>query len=663
MSSAPQSGFYSTPTFELFRRGLQPSVISQFHGLNTYSTFPTLGPDWAQDLLNVIVSGSGGLSKLRLPVNLSAAIPGVNVGPNSFWDFQQGNGTRQVVAQFGTSLYYYTNDLANAFLIESNGLNAGLYSFAAANNILFGVNFQRAQKWTGQNWQMWGIAAPLNAPTLQAPIAGTLSPTVGLLYTYAYMNSVTGHVGNISNTSPSTGAGVNQAFKPLATAPTDPQDDTLVWFRTLDGGTNQFRLCQVNLATGVVTAFTGGALVAVTLGTGNLGITDNTPDNALDQLTNGPLINTPPLIGKYTAVGQGRVFIFNLQGAPQDFIYSGLEQIFLGRPEESFPPSNRLRLSIGAEEIAGGGILQAGVVAFSNTGRMYMLRGTLEDITLAVPLNFSAYLEELPWTLGCLSHYTIQSTPYGLIWVAGDKTLQMFDGHTEPIDISPAVYPLLRTITPGTENQLQSAYFNWLERDWYVLKCAVNGSQTINRLLFFAFNKAPGSDQLQGVEVFISDIPTRFQSSIGWVGLITSSKLQRMLCVSANGKIQQLPVSADTANGITTDFTITPPTNGVLNAYWRGGYFGQAGSSTLFRFGRLIADQDAASFQIGARYVDDDQFSFVTPDMQGPFALTSPRFALNRRAVRCAIEIDFPSADAPANVLELQMHFIPTSTR
>src|SRR5579864_8763636 len=129
MSTQGQS-FYSTPTFELFRRGLQTQVIQKFRGLNAYSTVAHMSPDWAQDLLNVIIPGAGGISKFRLPVKLTPAIAGINTGPSSFWDFQQGNGTRQVLAFFGTQLYYYTLDLSVATLIENNGLNAGQWSMA-----------------------------------------------------------------------------------------------------------------------------------------------------------------------------------------------------------------------------------------------------------------------------------------------------------------------------------------------------------------------------------------------------------------------------------------------------------------------------------------------------------------------------------------------------
>jgi len=666
---APQQGIYSTPLFELFRRGLQPTAIQRFRGLNAYSLASRMSPDWALDCMNVIVSGSGGLSKFRLPVAMSAAIPGYATGPNSFWDFQQANGTRQILANLNNALYYFSwaangFSLVNPVKIETDALDVGQWSFVTANNILFGTNAQRLMKWTGANWWNWGHVAPTQAPTVTS-VAGTLTTTNGgYLYGWAWKNSVTGHCGNISPLSPATGNLANKTFQALATAPPDPQFDTIVWFRSLDGGGDPYRLTEINLVSGAVTALNSGTAVTVVAGTNNLEIADQTPDNALDQATRGPLINNPPLLGRYVALGQNRVFIFNLIGSPQDAIYSGYEQILFGRPEESFPPNNRLRLSIGAESLAGGGVLQAGIVAFSQTGKMFMLRGQVEDITLDVPVNFTQYLEELPWTLGCMSHFSIQATPYGLIWLAGDKTVQMFDGRSEPIDISSPIYPLLRQITPGTETQVASGYFNWLERDWYVLLCAVNGSLALNRLFFFAANKAPDSNQLDSVEIFVSDVPATLGGAT-WVGLLTSPKLQRFLAIGAQGLIQELPSSPDTRNGLIDDETINPPTGGRLNAYWRSGYFGNDAPYRMktFRWARLVTDQSDRAFQATVRYVDDEERTLVAPEIFGPDPLYLGKVSMNRKAKRASIEINFPSEDAPANVLELQVMSIPTSDR
>jgi hypothetical protein len=910
--AAGQQAFLSTPTFELFRRGLLVQTIQQFHGINAFSSLPLLGPDWAQDLNNVIVSGSGSLQKFRLPVKLSAAIAGMNSGPNSFWDFQQATGLRQVIAQFGESLYYYTNDLAAVTLIETNPQDIGQWSFVEANNILFGTNTLRAMKWLGAVpagstaplWENWGIQPAATPPTVstntsnaqditgvlldgstayvQAPlvsypsfpkifsweiwfkttaavyqgifgltytpsggaydriawmdsagfvhfsvlqngttnyssigstaafndgnwhqlcitldanrvgsmyidgalqvqsngqmvtsltepnhltywvwgaangpgfptnsffsgdlshaswwyntvltaakfashysdfttgsqaiyeaavladsptsswwmkdvsgptavdsadgnngtyegtftysqssaIAGGITPTYGYEYGYAFENSTTVHVGNVSPASSSSGPLSHVTFVAQAQPPNpaDAQIDTIVWFRTQDGGGDLFRLCSVNLATGAVTTYgTNSVLSAQLLNGSYLQLTDASPDVALDTTTLGPLINNPPLLGNYLATGQSRVFIANLIGAPQDIIYSGYEQILLGRPEESFPPNNRLRLSIGAETLAGIGVIHAGVVAFSQTGRMYMLRGAVEDISLEVPIAFTSYLEELPWTLGCFSHFAIKSTPYGLIWLAGDKTVQLFDGHNPPVDLSQGIYPYLRRITPGTEAQTVAAYYNWLDRDWYTLLVCTDGSLTPNRLFTFALNisRSEGLNTIQSVEAFISDVPNVLPGGASWVGLLTTSKLQRILCLASGGYIQQLPVSPDTQNGLTQDYTINPATTGQLNAFWKGGYSGNDSPqrSKMWRWARLATDQ--GGFQLMAYMVDDEGRKFINPEIIGPMKVEG-RTGINNRAKRMAIEILFPPQDAPANVLELQVAQVPTADR
>ena len=499
------------------------------------------------------------------------------------------------------------------------------------------------------------------------PISGGISAAFGYGYGYAWMNSTTGHVGNVSLASASSGPLNHVTFVAQAQAPNpaDAQIDTIVWFRYQDGGGDLFRLCSVNLATGALTTYGAGSVLSAQLWNGSyLQLTDQSPDTALDTTTLGPLINNPPLLGNYVATGQSRVFIFNLVGSPQDVIYSGYEQILLGRPEESFPPNNRLRLSIGAESIAGGGVLHAGVVAFSQTGRMYMLRGAVEDISLEVPIAFTSYLEELPWTLGCFSHFSIKSTPYGLIWLAGDKTVQLFDGHNPPMDLSQGVYPYLRRITPGTEGQTVAGYYNWLDRDWYTLLVCTDGSLTPNRLITFALNisRSEGLNTIQSVEAFISDVPNVLPGGATWVGLLTTSKLQRMLCLASGGFIQQLPVSPDTQNGLTQDYTINPATGGQLNAFWKGGYAGSdsAQRSKMWRWARLVTDQ--GGFHISAHMVDDERRKFTNPEIIGPLKVDG-RTGINNRAKRMAIEILFPAADAPANVLELQVAQVPTADR
>lgn len=742
-STQDQSGFYSTPAFEIFRRGLTVQTVKKFRGLNAYLPLTQLTPDVASDLLNVIVTSSGQLSKLRIPIPLSSPIAGQGNGPYSFWDFQQGNGVRQVLAHFGSAIYSFDPAFVTPTLIENNGINAPPWSFVEANNILFGANGNRMQKWTGTAWQQWGINTPATTPTvgtiaqtgavniLNAPpphgitnagqtvsevivtanpnvslgqsviIAGNsngvfngtwvaaspsqplgpnfffwvtipgvtgfqtgdggtalpvVNPTVGWSWAYAYKNSVTGHVSSISPVSPASIPAAGFAAQITAAAPTDPQVDTLVWFRTLDGGGDYFRQCEVTLATGAIAFANGGPETAAQVGGAGpfIVLNDNgTPDSTLDQTTRGPVINNPPPQGTYLTVAQGRIFVAGLVGGQQVVAYSGYEQILIGRPEESFPPNNRLLLSIGAEAVAGLGTLHSGVVMFSSTGKMWMLRGQMEDITLSTPIIFTQFFEEMPWTLGCLSHYTIQSTPYGLVWLAGDKTVQFWSGQSAPIDISEPIYPLLRSITPGTEKLCAGSFFNWLERDWYALTCATGGSASPNTIFFFSMEA-----DSQQIDIFTVTLPAN------WIGVQSTPSLQRRLLISNGGIISEIPVRATDINGITNDFTTYPPTSGVLRAYWRSGYFGndQPEQSKMWRWSRMVTDGGTPSYQHQFRFVDDTNL-IQAPAILGPVPAQTMRTPMNQRGYRASVEIDFPEADASMNVLELQVAFIGTSQR
>lgn len=644
-TTPPGGGFLSTPGYKIYARGMNVQAVKRFRGLNTFKPLSVTGPDWAIDILNVIIGANGMLSKMRVPTG-----PPINLGTpvNAFWDFQQSNGTRQVLIQAGAAFTYSTNNLLVSTAVDGDGGagNTGLWNFVEANNVLFGTNnsVSRQRKWTGQHWQKWGIAAPTVAPTTSYAGGGTNSK-----YVYSYVNTVKPHTSNIS---PATAAvNVVGGGTVTPTAPTDPQVDTISWFRTLSNGGDFFHLVDVNIATGAVS----GPGAANFIGAVGGGGTDNVPDASLDQTILGPLLNNPPPTdGQFLVVVQGRIFVAGMLSASSDIVYSGYEQILLGAPEESFPVNNRIRLKLGAESVVGLGAIHNGLVAFSNTGRMWSLRGAIEDISLNSPVAFSERLEELPWGLGCLTHFTIQSTPYGLVWLAGDKTVQFWDGYNPPNDISVNVYPLLRNITPGTENQCVGAYFNWLERDWYALTCCTNGANSPNTIIFWAL--APDTSD---IEIFISNQATPF------IGTITSSTLQRQLLVAVGNYVQIMPVQATDIAGLSNDYTTYPPQATQLTAYWRSGYFGndEPSRSRMWRWATLIPDGSPADYSVTFRYVDNEGRQFGAPQIVGPTKLKKQRIGLNMRAQRCSIEIDFPPEDAPMNVLELQVAQIGTSDR
>src|ERR1700752_2534327 len=124
------NAFLSTPAFERFRRAYTTQVVQKFRGMNWYHVASRANPEIALNCLNVIVSGSGGLEKFRLPQTLSGPtdLPYTS-GPLSFWDFQYYAGgttpTRQVIGSFGpiaghkSRLYVYTWNGAGTILNPS----------------------------------------------------------------------------------------------------------------------------------------------------------------------------------------------------------------------------------------------------------------------------------------------------------------------------------------------------------------------------------------------------------------------------------------------------------------------------------------------------------------------------------------------------------------
>jgi len=381
-------------------------------------------------------------------------------------------------------------------------------------------------------------------------------------------------------------------------------------------------------------------------------------DGGLTLSIQAPLLNFPPIPAKYLAKFGERIYGFNLADGKSDAEYSAFEQVLTGRPEECFFPNNRLRLPIGADELAGGGVIQAGVIAFSRTNQMYMHRGIPEDITLTTPVRFSAVLEELPFAIGLASHFSIQSTPYGLVWLGADLNLYLYGGVGEPLNISGDVRPVLRATTAGTQDKIESAYFNYADRQWYVLAIAVNGALEHNRIVIV--DMTPSAEENLGI--FVSDIQA---DGLRIVELTTGEQL---LCLGQGGRIRKFKAISDTEGGM----TLAPnSTAGMLGAWWRGGYFGGNDPEVLTgrpqvvkleRWARVTADQ--GGFSLTAYLVDDETRTFRDPEVVNLGVIQGgTRKAMNRKTRRVSYEIRFPAQDVSANVLALERAAIPVGVR
>jgi hypothetical protein len=298
---------------------------------------------------------------------------------------------------------------------------------------------------------------------------------------------------------------------------------------------------------------------------------------------------------------------------------------------------------------------------------MYTLTGAVEDVTTTAPVNFSDFFQECPWQIGCSSFLSIQATAYGLVWLAGDLTVNIFDGTDAPQDISMSVYPILRQITAGYANLAVGCQFNWKERDWYCLLFPFAGSTVNNYAIFFSLDKVHNE-----IEIFPSSIPAQF------IGNITTSTLQKVLAIAqGTGRIWNLPVESDTDGGLIQTPPVTPTTSGILPAYWTSGYFGndQAQRSKSWRAAFIVMDPTIAAiaaiagppvpwsanvYLVGD--VNDQVRTFQNPQVVAA-AIVGNRIPIDYRANRCAIQIVFPPQDMSCSVLELTVDNIATSDR
>lgn len=606
---------------------LTPTTIKRFRGIDQLTALTATVPEFAIDCVNVIPSRSGGLEKLRFPVTLTEEIVGLGVGPESFHMYENTTN-KQVLAFFGSQIYVFQLDGFTPTLIDSNALNIGTWSLVVSNSLALFANGTRVLKWDAVSIKVWGFTMAAHTPTIDSTAtAGLVTLAVGRRYRVAPKDTVSGHVGTSSAVSASTGPVTLRRIDASITASADPQVNAYRWYSTLDGGDDYF----FNQETATPT------------------IQDNQTDDDLDQSERAPLINDPAPVGYYIAQWGTRTFMFRLDDDPQGIAFSGYNRIFVGRPEQSFPPSNRLRLATGADVLAGGGVIAAGIVAFDVSDRMYMYRGHPEDITNTSPVEFTSVLQELPWGIGCASHFTIVSTGEGLIWLSPDRKVYRFDGAGKPQILSTGVESLMRRINPILIRNSRGAYWSYINREWYVLAVALDNSSGLDRLLIFDLTANPE----ENAGVFPLDIG-EFQS----VNVLSLMDGTQKLAIGQAGRLKEIIAVSDTTNGITDEYEATDET---LGAYWQSGYFGNEESHAIKQFtsARLVSDQ--TGFRVKRRLIREDvrnpefiEFEAVRND---------GKISTQRKGRRLSFEFRFPDEDTACNVLEFSSMHIPVSVR
>jgi len=149
--------------------------------------------------------------------------------------------------------------------------------------------------------------------------AGTMNAAAGYSYEFCYGNSNTGHVSSPSPISVNTGVFTNKAgVQVTLTASSDSQVNQIRLFRSTDGGGGIY----FELPTSPYPNSSGN-------------VTDAAADTALQagNIAPTPTFNDPPTPPQGMVYFSGRIWGFNANKV----YFSGLEEINIGVPEESFP--------------------------------------------------------------------------------------------------------------------------------------------------------------------------------------------------------------------------------------------------------------------------------------------------------------------------------------
>jgi hypothetical protein len=267
------------------------------------------------DGLNIELSSNNTLVRRPGFTKYCSAAFGAGDWPLNFFSFRNIAGTIRLMVDTPTKVYTFTTGAITAVFTKTTTAQT---FFQTVANMVYFVNGTDLKKWDGTTVSGIGIAAPATAPTI-TPAAGSLSPTSGYRYVYAYKNSSTGHVGTSSPVSASTGPQTSKQFGVGYTASADAQVDKINIFRTLDGGSIYYFLIEVANATS--------------------SYTDTTTDANLNTAISAPInhANDPLLAGASNLVFHlGRLF-----AAINNKVYfAGGGDTLIGVPEEAWPPAN-----------------------------------------------------------------------------------------------------------------------------------------------------------------------------------------------------------------------------------------------------------------------------------------------------------------------------------
>ena len=515
---------------------------------------------------------------------------------------------------------------------------------------------------------------PNSGPFTRASYPSGISATTGWEYGACYGSQnlpATGHWSSLSPYSVNTGAVSSLSPTVLVPPTTDWQVDSVAFFRNQDGVVVGGGSWYLNTISSIMTT---GPYAGWTV------LCDTMTDEVL--ATSGqtaPYDNGISPNGKYLAVWLDRVLMCGILNDPTGVRYTGVETINFGRPQMSWCQFNEIKLGEGQATPMGMGLLRyGGMVFFATDGFMYIYRGTLNDISVSAPTSLSFYAEQMPYSIGLYSHYTIQSSAAGLIWLDDGFNLRLMDntGFYPPKAIAPNLSGLFKRITPGSQDMVTSVHFDYLQRDWYVISFPIDGSLINNMTVVLDVSADPGKNTgAWPVQHSISDMvwaiyPDSSCHLLASLPQLISSSATSIPPVA--GYLAEIPIQSPIVQGAisSSQIALSSPNPPMPNGFWQGGYFGlrdeqgedEYSLMKMFRYCRLSGSL-ASGFKVQANIVDGETLTWDTPGVYSMASGPQPNvLGINKKGRALSPKVIFPS-DAIATLTSLMVAWNVTGER
>lgn len=475
-------------------RNNQPEIITDFRGLHSFDDQENLPPDAAFELLNCMITPTGSLMAMRSPANFNDALAfGTNILSGFDYDRAAGNLILFDVDIGGagpTVSTYSTTGTTNT--AERTGQADGRrWKSLNIRNVVHRVNgAEFVQMQTDTTFYANGITGPAAAPTASIVAGGAGTLNVGVTVSYAYRNSVTGHVSKMSPASGNSGptTAPNRTLRLAVTASAQGGVDGIVLFITKDGGSVRTLLIDSTGAPQVFSNATGNIDVSVA----NIVYDNNTPETEF---------NLPPPAGAYFLFAwQDKLFLSDFRDDAtkrRQWRYSGYEAIPYGNGYESWPALNIITTPNEGES-AKGGIETPNGALFMSDKDSYFLSGFPTDKVSGSQnvLQITEHLQPLRWSIGTRSILTLLSTPYGEMWLDQDKRMRLWTRQGLPVEVGLPIRDQLEAIQDSDDarNMAEAVWFQHGQSGFYVLTASISGAFN-NRLFICTVYVNPANGQ------------------------------------------------------------------------------------------------------------------------------------------------------------------------